>query len=59
MSITVQIKSVYGNETIYPVCDKAKAFAAIAGDKTLTRTTIKLVKELGYAVNVQQGPAAL
>ena len=54
MSITVKITRNYGVEAIYPVCEAAKAFAAIANSKTLTRGTIELVKSLGYAVNVQQ-----
>jgi hypothetical protein len=27
-TIQIEIRSVYGNETIYPVCEKAKALAA-------------------------------
>lgn len=53
-TITVEIKTVYGADNIYPVCDSAKTFAKIAGTKTLTRETIKLVKELGYTVEVKQ-----
>jgi hypothetical protein len=54
MNITVSIRNVYGNETIYPVCDKAKAFAALAGTKTLTRAALEHVRALGYSINVQQ-----
>lgn len=57
--ITVQIKSVYGNEAIYPICPQAKLFAEIAGTKTLTRTTINLVKDLGFKVNVVANPSTL
>lgn len=60
MAIQVTIKNVYGNETIYPSCEKAKAFAALAGQKTLTMREITLIKSLGYAVNViQAGKVAL
>lgn len=52
MSIKVQIKNVYGNETIYPVCDKAKTFASMVGQKTLTRTDIEHIKELGFILEV-------
>jgi copper chaperone CopZ len=51
--ITVEIKTVYGVENVYPVCDKAKAFASIAGTKTLTAHTIQSVKALGYAIEVK------
>ena len=36
MEINVEIKSVYGSDFVYPVCDKAKLFCAIAQTKTLT-----------------------
>jgi len=57
MNIVVEIKSNYGTEAIYPVCDKAKEFAAIAGTRTLTRGTIERIKTLGFEVNTR--PAAL
>jgi hypothetical protein len=50
MEIIVEIKTVYGNETIYPKCEQAKGFASIAGTKTLTRSVISTVKKMGYAV---------
>jgi hypothetical protein len=53
MSITVTIKHVYGNELIYPVCDKSKVFADIAGTKTLSRTVVAQIKRLGYSIEVQ------
>ena len=49
-SIKVTIKSQYGNTVIYPACDKAKEFAAIAGTKTLTDATLRHVRNLGYEV---------
>lgn len=54
MNITVEIKNVYGNTTIYPVCAKAKLFADIAGTKTLTFAAIHKIKFLGFEVIVQQ-----
>jgi predicted type IV restriction endonuclease len=53
MTITVQIKNVYGNTTVYPVCEKAKIFAAMAGTKTLTLQAVAQIKLLGYAITVQ------
>lgn len=53
-NIIVRITQNYGVEAIYPACDAAKTFARLAGTKTLTRNTIKLIKELGYGVIVQQ-----
>jgi hypothetical protein len=52
MKIQVRIKSVYGTDKVYPVCDKAIAFAHIAGTTTLTDYTISHIKLLGYTVEV-------
>lgn len=52
MTITVTIKSVYGNETIYPACDTARKFADLLGTKTLTRRSLQHIKALGYSVAV-------
>ena len=53
MKILVQIKSVYGNERIYPICENAKLFASIAGTATLTREVLAKIKQLGYTVEVE------
>jgi len=53
-SITIKVTKNYGVEAIYPVDDNAKVFAALAGTKTLTRSTLTLVKRLGYEVKVEQ-----
>jgi hypothetical protein len=50
MQITVQIRTVYGVENVYPICDKAKSFARIARTKTLTLDTLHEVKALGYDI---------
>lgn len=52
MKILVQLKPVYGQEQIYPVCETAKIFAKMVGQKTLTPANVKHIKELGYTVNV-------
>ena len=54
MNITVEMKDVYGQAKIYPVCDKAKLFADIAGTKTLLPRDIQRIQELGYEINVRQ-----
>ena len=54
MKIIVKIKNVYGNKTIYPVCDTAKIFASISGNKTLIPPVIEKIKQLGYTVEVEQ-----
>ena len=52
MRILVTIRNNYGQEAIYPVCEKAKLFAALAGTSTLTRRAVDRIKRLGYAVEV-------
>jgi hypothetical protein len=48
MEIQVEVKSIYGQEKIYPLCLAGETFAEIAGTKTLTTETIALAKRLGY-----------
>lgn len=52
MNIQVIVKTVYGNKTIYPYCDKAKLFADIAGTLTLLPRDIERIKQLGFSVEV-------
>ena len=54
--LTVNIKhNVYGEDRIYPACEKSKVFARIAGRKTLTAETIALIKQLGYGFELSRG----
>jgi hypothetical protein len=50
MNITIEVRDVYGQTMYYPVCDKAKLFAQIAGTKTLTQDTLRKIELLGYGV---------
>jgi hypothetical protein len=50
MEIIVEVRSVYGNKTVYPICDKAKQFAKIAGSKTLTHHTLCCIEALEYEI---------
>lgn len=52
MTIQVMIKNVYGNETVYPACEKAKIFASMVGQKTLTHADLSSIKALGYTIQV-------
>jgi len=52
MTIQVTIRNVYGNELIYPACDKAEAFAHLTGKKTLSHNNVETIKRLGYKVEV-------
>lgn len=48
--VHIQVKNVYGNELIYPVCENARTFAAIANTKTLSVRDINMIRKLGYVV---------
>lgn len=54
MQIVVRVKMVYGEQKVYPVCDTAMRLVELAGAKTLTPNAIRLIKELGYTIKVQQ-----
>ena len=59
-TIKVVIKNVYGVDKIYPVCDKAKLFAQLLGQATLTPKGIPIIKQLGYTIEVTNNtPKAL
>lgn len=49
-TIQVRIKSVYGNDLIYPVCNKAINLSRLTGAKTFTQNSMKIIEELGYTI---------
>ena len=49
-SITVEIRSQYGVQVFYPICEDALRFAAIAGTTTLTERVLTCVRGLGYDI---------
>ena len=48
MNLTIEIKTVYGNELVYPICDKALKLCSLTGQKTFSKGAISTLKELGY-----------
>lgn len=52
MKITVRIDKNYGVWVVYPVCQQAQLFAAIAGTKTLKEKTLDQIMQLGYEIQV-------
>jgi len=59
MKILVDVREVYGNRAVYPLCDTAKLFAALAGTKTLTHHALQLIERLGYLIEVKQKEVTL
>ena len=52
MKITVRLDKNYGVWVVYPVCQQAQIFAAIAGTKTLKEKTLDQIMQLGYEIQV-------
>lgn len=50
--IIVRVREVYGRRLVYPVCERAKLFAQIAGAATLTPDVVKLIKALGFGLTI-------
>jgi len=59
MKIQVEVKSNYGSQAVYPICETAKMFCMIARQRTLTPDTIKGIKSLGYAIEIVQPEVTL
>lgn len=49
----VEIKTIYGQDRIYPANATAMALAALLGSKTFTREQIAKAKELGYTFEIK------
>ena len=54
MQITVEIKSVYGVQRIYAVCNNAKLITKLKQSKTLNKEDISILRELGYTIETKQ-----
>ena len=46
--LIVKKKTVWGTERIYPICERSKLFTRLVGQKTLDRSAIELIRQLGY-----------
>ena len=46
--LIVEKKNVFGQELVYPICENAKKFALLTGQKTLSSTSIIIIKRLGF-----------
>jgi hypothetical protein len=48
--LKVEIRSVYGEDKVYPVNNQAQMLANIAGTTTLTTKTLLLAGKMGFRV---------
>ena len=53
MHALVTIKTIYGQDRVYPANDTAMALAALLGSKTFTRDQIAKAKDLGYTFEIK------
>ena len=54
MQLTIEIKSVYGVDRIYAVCNNAKLITKLKNSKTLSKEDISILRELGYTIQTKQ-----
>jgi len=52
MIINIEIKNVYGNELVYPLCETAKKLCSLTGKKTLSYNDLYTIQDLGYTINI-------
>jgi hypothetical protein len=52
-TIKVQVRQVYGRETIYPACRTALFYCHLAGTKTLTEDMVRLIRAQGITIEVE------
>lgn len=55
-TILVDVRDVYGRETIYPACETAELLAQLAGTRTLTPAALATIRALGYSVELKPRP---
>jgi len=48
MNLTIELKTVYGNDYVYPICNKAIKLCQLTKQKTFSKFAINKLKELGY-----------
>lgn len=48
MNLTIELKTVYGNNLVYPICNKAIILCQLTNQKTFSKFAINKLKELGY-----------
>jgi len=54
--VQVRIKVNYGTEHFYPANPTADLFLRVQGGKTLTKATLKTLKDEGYAIQYKPWP---
>lgn len=50
LTLTIQIKNVYGVPRAYPACDRSRIFCDMLGSKTLTRRDLGMLQAVGFII---------
>lgn len=50
MEVVIKVKSVYGEDKVYPVCFNAHIFADMLNQKTFTNNDLKYIRALGFKI---------
>lgn len=58
-TVIVALRDVYGVTRAYPVNDTAQAFALLIGQKTLSNDHLRVIRGLGFQIEIQQQALAL
>jgi hypothetical protein len=57
--VRVMVKCHYGTDHFYPANPTAELFRKVQGGKTLTKATLKILKDEGYAIQYRYEEPAL
>lgn len=53
LTITIKPRTLYGKVVYYPACPKAKTFASLLHQATLTEPDLKHILQLGVQINYE------
>ena len=59
MKIKIEQRAQYGALVYHPIDETARTFASIAGTKTLTLEALRLIRALGYEIEVKHPQPAI
>ena len=52
--LIVEERNVFGNDLIYPVCERSKELTALTGHKTITEDSKRKLKAMGHTLVVRE-----
>ena len=58
-TMQVQVRSVYGEDKVYPADTTARVFASLTGKKTFSARDLANIRELGYEITISAGSIRL